>query len=141
LKLFLTLYNQKKSFSFWLQILIEKYIKFELNSIFNKFRLFLNDNEILMFFYVNNIVFSFTTSREKNAENLIRQLKNIFDIQDWNSIHIFLHVRILQKLDTIWLMQNFYMNKLINNYVKNIKYKTTTFLSYQLLMLYIDKMN
>jgi hypothetical protein len=33
------------------------------------------------------------------------------------------------------------MNKLINNYVINIEYKTTTFLSYQLLMFYIDEIN
>jgi hypothetical protein len=33
------------------------------------------------------------------------------------------------------------MNKLIKNYVINIEYKTTTFLSYQSLMLYIDEMN
>jgi hypothetical protein len=33
------------------------------------------------------------------------------------------------------------MNKLIKNYVINIEYKTTTFLSYQSLMSYIDEMN
>jgi hypothetical protein len=33
------------------------------------------------------------------------------------------------------------MNKLIKNYVINIKYKTTTFLSYQSLMSYIDDVN
>jgi hypothetical protein len=33
------------------------------------------------------------------------------------------------------------MNKIIKNYVINIEYKTTTLLSYQSLMLYIDEMN
>jgi hypothetical protein len=33
------------------------------------------------------------------------------------------------------------MNKLIKNYVINIEYKTTTFLSYQSLMSYIDDVN
>ncbi len=33
------------------------------------------------------------------------------------------------------------MNKLIKNYVTNIEYKATTFLSYQSLMSYIDEMN
>ncbi len=50
-------------------------------------------------------------------------------------------MRILQKFDTIWLIQNFYMNKLIKNYVINIEYKATTLLSYQSLMSYIDEMN
>ncbi len=138
LKLLQALYDQKKSFLLWLRILIDKYIEFELNFIFDEFCLFLNDNEILMFFYVNNIVFAFTTSREKNAENLIRRLKNSFDMKNLNSLNFFLDVRILQKFDTIWLIQNFYMNKLIENYVINIEYKTTTLFSYQSLMSYID---
>ncbi len=141
LKLFRALYDQRKSSLLWLWILIDKYIEFKLNFIFDEFCLFANDNEILMFFYVNDIVFAFTASREKNAENLIRRLKNIFDMKDLNSLNFFLDVRILQKFDTIWLIQNFYMNKLIKNYVINIKYKATTLLSYQSLMSYIDDVN
>jgi hypothetical protein len=141
LKLLQTLYDQKKSFLLWLRILIDKCIKLELNSIFDEFCLFSNDNEILMFFYVNDIVFAFTASREKDAKNLIRRLKDIFDMRNLDSLNFFLDVRILQTLDTIWLIQNFYMNKLIKNYVINIEYKATTFLSYQSLMLYIDDVN
>jgi hypothetical protein len=117
LNLFWALYDQRKSFLLWLQILIDKCIKFELNFIFDEFCLFSNDNEILMFFYVNDIVFAFTTSREKNAENLIRRLKDIFDMRNLNSLNFFLDVRILQKLYTIWLIQNVYINKLIKIYV------------------------
>ncbi len=141
LKLFRALYDQKKSLLLWLRILIDKCVKFELNFIFDEFCLFSNDNKILMFFYVNDIVFAFTASRKKDAENLIRRLKNIFDMRDLNSLIFFLDVRILQKLDTIWLIQNFYMNKLIKNYVINIEYTTTTLLSYQSLMSYIDEIN
>jgi hypothetical protein len=125
----------------WLRILIDKCIEFELNSIFDEFCLFSNDNEILMFFYVNDIVFAFTASRKKNAKNFIRRLKNIFDMRNLDSLNFFLDVRILQQLDTIWLIQNFYMNKLVKNYVINIEYKATTFLSYQSLMSYTDEMN
>jgi hypothetical protein len=141
LKLLRALYDQRKSFLLWLRILIDKCIEFELNSIFDEFCLFSNDNKILMFFYVNDIVFAFIASRKKNAENLIRRLKDIFDMRNLNSLNFFFDVRILQKFDTIWLMQNFYMNKLIKNYVINIEYKVTTFLSYQSLMSYIDEMN
>jgi hypothetical protein len=141
LKLLRALYEQRKSSLLWLRILIDKCIELELNSIFDKFCLFLNDNEILIFFYVNDIVFAFTASRKKNAENLIRRLKNIFDMRNLNSLNFFLDVRILQKFDTIWLIQNFYMNKLIKNYVINIEYKATTFLFYQSLMSYIDDVN
>jgi hypothetical protein len=141
LKLLRALYDQRKSFLLWLRILIDKCIEFELNFIFDEFCLFFDDNEIVSFFYVNDIVFAFTASREKNAENLIRQLKDIFDMRNLNSLNFFLDVRILQKFDTIWLIQNSYMNKLIKNYVLNIEYKTTTLLSYQSLMSYIDEMN
>jgi hypothetical protein len=141
LKLLRALYDQRKSLLLWLRILIDKCIEFELNSIFDEFCLFSNDNEILMFFYVNDIVFAFTASREKDAKNLIRRLKDIFDMRNLNSLNFFLDVRILQKLDTIWLIQNFYMNKLIKNYVINTEYKATTFLSYQSLMSYIDDVN
>ncbi len=141
LKLLRALYEQRKSFLLWLRILIDKCIELELNSIFDELCLFSNDNEILMFFYVNDIVFAFTASRKKDAENLIRRLKNIFDMRDLNSLNFFLDVRILQKLDTIWLIQNFYMNKLIKNYVINTEYKATTFLSYQSLISYIDDVN
>ncbi len=141
LKLLRALYDQRKSLLLWLRILIDKCIEFELNSIFDEFCLFSNDNEILIFFSVNNIVFVFIAFRKKDAKNLIRRLKNIFDMRDLNSLNFFLDVRILQKLDTIWLIQNFYMNKLVKNYVINTEYKATTFLSYQSLMSYTDEMN
>ncbi len=141
LKLLRALYDQRKSFLLWLRILIDKCIELELNFISDEFCLFFDDNEILMFFYVNDIVFAFTASRKKDAENLIRRLKCIFDMKDLNSLNFFLDVRILQKFDTIWLIQNFDMNKLIKNYVINIEYKATTLLSYQSLMSYTDEMN
>ncbi len=141
LKLLRALYEQRKSSLLWLRILIDKCFELELNSIFDEFCLFSNDNEILMFFYVNDIVFAFTASREKNAENLIRRLKDIFDMRDLDSLNFFLDVRILQQFDTIWLIQNFYMNKLIKIYVINTEYKATTLLSYQSLMSYTDEMN
>jgi hypothetical protein len=141
LKLLRALYDQRKSSLLWLRILIDKCIELELNSIFDEFCWFSNDNEVLMFFYVNDIVFAFIASRKKTAENLIRRLKNIFDMRNLNSLNFFFEVRILQKFDTIWLIQNFYMNKLIKNYVINIEYKATTLLSYQSLTSYIDEMN
>ncbi len=141
LKLLRALYDQRKSSLLWLRILIDKCIEFELNSIFDEFCLFSNDNEILMFFYVYDIVFAFTTSRKKNAKNLICWLKDICDMRDLDSLNFFLDVRILQKFDTIWLIQNFYINKLIKDYVIKIEYKTITLLSYQSLISYIDEMN
>ncbi len=141
LKLLQALYDQKKSSLLWLRMLIDKCIKLELNSIFDEFCLFSNDNEILMFFYVDDIVFVFAASRKKDAKNLIRRLKNIFNMRDFDSLNFFLDVRILQKSNTVWFLQNFHMNKLIKDYVINIEYKATTLLSYQSLKSYIDEIN
>jgi hypothetical protein len=141
LKLLRALYEQRKSSLLWLRILIDKCIELELNSIFDEFCLFSNDNKILIVFYVNDIVFAFTASRKKDAKNLIRRLKNIFDMRNLDSLNFFLDVRILQKFDTIWLIQNFYIDKLVKNYVINTEYKATTFLSYQSLMSYTDEVN
>jgi hypothetical protein len=90
---------------------------------------------------MNDIVSAFTASRKKNAKNLIRRLKDIFDMRNLDSLNFFFDVRISQKLDTIWLIQIFYMNKLIKNYVINIEYKVKTLLSYQSLMSYTDDVN
>jgi hypothetical protein len=54
-----------------------------------------------MFFYVDDIVFAFTASREKDAEDLIRRLKGIFDMRNLGSLNFFLGVRILQKFGTV----------------------------------------
>jgi hypothetical protein len=57
-------------------------------------------------------------------------LKDIFDMQDLDSLNFFLNMQILQKSDTIWLIQNSFMNKLRKDCDIYIKFKTTTFLSY-----------
>jgi hypothetical protein len=54
-----------------------------------------------MFFYVVDIVFAFAASRKKDAKNLTRRLKDIFDMQDLDSLNFFLNMQILQKSDTI----------------------------------------
>jgi hypothetical protein len=96
---------------------------------------------LLMFFYVNDIVFAFKVVRERNAENEIRRMKNMFDSRDLRKLNFFLHVRVIRKLNTISFKQDFYMNKFIKTFVLNTRLKTTTSLFYQKLILYIDEMN
>jgi hypothetical protein len=74
---------------------------------------------------------------ETTQNRLVIDEKHVF----LENLNFFLDVRILQKLDTIWLIQNFHMNKLIKNYVINTEYKAMTFLFYQSLMSYIDDVN
>ncbi len=120
-KIIKTLYDQRKSFLLWLRILIDKCIELELKSIFDESCLFSNEKKILMFFYVNDIVFVFRETRERNAKNIIRRMKKMFDIKNLDSLNFFLKVRVIQKSETIWLIQNVYINKLIKIYVINTK--------------------
>jgi hypothetical protein len=69
LKLLRALYKQRKSSLLWLRILIDKCVEFELNSIFNEFCLFSNDNEILMFFMWTTS-FSHSQHREKKTQRI-----------------------------------------------------------------------
>jgi hypothetical protein len=125
----------------WLRILIDKCIELELKSIFDESCLFSDEKRILMFFYVNDIVFVFRKTRERDAKNIIRRMKEMFDIRNLDSLNFFLKVRIIQKSETVWLIQNVYMNKLVKDYVINTKLKTTTSLSYQQLVSHTKEVN
>ncbi len=94
-KVIKALYDQKKSLLLWLRILIDKCIEFELKSILDESCLFSNEKRILMFFYVDDIVFVFKETRERNAKNIIRRMKKMFDIRDLDSLNFFLEVRII----------------------------------------------
>jgi hypothetical protein len=100
-KIIKALYDQRKSSLLWLRILIDKCIEFELKSIFDESCLFSNEKRILMFFYVNDIVFVFRKTREQNAKNIIRRMKKMFDIKNLDSLNFFLEMRIIQKSKTV----------------------------------------
>ncbi len=89
LKLFQKLYEQRKSFLLCLRILIDKYIKFELNSIFNEFCLFFDDNEILKFFYMNDIIFAFTASPKKKRLKFDLSIKKHLRHKNFKFIELF----------------------------------------------------
>jgi hypothetical protein len=96
LKILRALYDQRKSSFLWLRILIKKCIQLELILIFDGFYLFTDENDILMFFYIDNIVFVFRSDREMNAENMIRRMKEMFDVRDLSELKFFLRIRVLQ---------------------------------------------
>jgi hypothetical protein len=68
-------------------------------------------------------------------------MKEMFDTRNLDSLNFFLDVRIIQKSETVWLIQNVYINKLVKNYVINTKLKATTSLFYQQLMSHTKKIN
>ncbi len=79
--------------------------------------LFINRDGIFMFFYVNDIVFAFRTDRENETNQLIDQLKGMFEFRDLRHLQYFLRVRVIQDRQTeiVHLVQDVYMKKLMKN--------------------------
>jgi DNA-binding Lrp family transcriptional regulator len=137
IKVIRALYEQRKSFLLWLRMLITKCLEMRLRSISKESCLFINRNEIFMFFYVDDIVFAYKIDRKHAAELLISKLKDIFEMKDLDTLKFFLRVRVIQRSDVIYLVQDAYVEKLIKKYEISINQKTSSIsLSYQSLISY-----
>jgi hypothetical protein len=119
------LYDQRKSFLLWFRILIIKCLELRLKLISERSCLFINEDGIIMFFYVNDIVFAYRTNRKQIAESYIARLKDMFEMRDMRSIKFFLEIRVIQTIDSIYLMQDIYIDKLVKDYKININSKAS----------------
>ncbi len=117
------LYDQRKSSLLWLRILIIKCLELRLKFISEKSCLFTAD-DVIMFFYVNDIMFAYRTSRKRVAESYIARLKSMFEMRDMRSIKFFLRIRVIQ-IDFIFLVQDTYIDKLAKNYAINTNCKAS----------------
>jgi hypothetical protein len=136
IKIIRALYEQRKSSLLWLRMLTIKCLEMKMRLISEKSCLFMK-NDIFMFFYVNDIVFALKIDRQHEAEILINKLKDIFEMRDLNTLKLFLSVRIIQRSDVIYLVQDAYVEKLIKEYEISINQKTSSIsLSYQSLISY-----
>jgi predicted GNAT superfamily acetyltransferase len=137
IKVIWALYEQRKSSLLWLRMLITKCLEMRLQSMSKEFCLFINRNEIFMFFYVDDIVFAYRADKKHAAELLINKLKDIFEMRDLDTLKFFLKMRVIQRLDVIYLVQDAYAEKLIKKYEISINQKTSSIsLSYQSLISY-----
>ncbi len=73
-----------------------------------------------MFFYVNDIMFAYRTNRKRIAETYIDRLKEIFEMRNMRQVKFFLDVKIIQTINSIDLVQNIYIDKLVKNYKTDI---------------------
>ena len=112
------LYDQKKSSLLWLKTLILKCIKFELYQIFEKSCFFINNDEIIFFFYIDDIVIAYKANRVNQMHIYVKRFKNVFEIKNFEKMKFFLKIKIIKKFDqsTVVIMQNAYMKKLIKKY-------------------------
>ncbi len=68
-------------------------------------------------------MFAYRTNRKRIVENLIARLKDIFEMRNMKSIKFFLKIKIIQTIDSIYLMQDIYIDELMKNYAININCK------------------
>ncbi len=141
IKIIRALYEQRKSLLLWLRILITKCLEMKLQSISEESCLFINKDEIFMFFYVDDIVFAYRIDRQHAAELLISKLKDIFEMRNLDTLKFFLRMRVIQKPEMIFLVQDVYAEKLIKKYAISINQKTFISLSYQSLISYMKEVD
>ncbi len=134
------LYEQRKSLLLWSRTFIVKCLELRLILISEKSCLFIDENDIIMFFYVDDIIFAFRMNREQAIDNLIERLKTMFEFREMSEIKHFLRMRVIIQNNNknssksinriIYLIQNAYVDKLVKNYeIKMKKRITQTLLS------------
>ncbi len=89
------LYNRRRSLLLWLFTLTAKCFELELKSISDESCLFIDENEILMFFYVNDVIFAYRVNRQKTTDKLIIRLNTMFEFRDLKKIKHFLEIKII----------------------------------------------
>jgi hypothetical protein len=67
-KMIRVLYDQRKSLLLWLRLLTVKCLELELKLISNESCLFIDENDIIMFFFVNDLIFAYRPDRENAIE-------------------------------------------------------------------------
>ena len=107
--------------------MILKCIELELYQIFEKSCFFINNDEIIFFFYVDDIVIAYKANRANQMHEYVKRLKNIFEIKNFEKMKFFLKIKIIKNFDqnTVVIMQNVYMKKLIKKYNIDVVIKTS----------------
>ncbi len=119
-KVIKALYEQRKSSLLWLRTLTAKCLELELISISDESCLFIDENDILMFFYVNDVIFAFRIDREKITNELIVRLNTMFEFRDLEKIKHFLEIRVIIQDESndkaVYFVQDAYVDKLMKKY-------------------------
>jgi hypothetical protein len=90
-----------------------------MQQIFNEFCLFIDYQNIILFFYMNNIVIIFRSFKAFNVKRLVQRLHARFELRNISELKFFLDVRIIRDDRDIYLCQDNYMNKLTIEYLIN----------------------
>jgi hypothetical protein len=78
---------------------------------------FIDYQNIILFFYVNNIVIICDSYRASDMKRLVQRLNARFELRNMSELKLFLDVRIIRDDRDIYLCQDSYMNKLTIEYL------------------------
>ena len=75
-------------------------------------------NRIVIFFYINNIVFCYKKTDEKKAYEVIKELSKEYQINTLSELKWFLKIYVLYNYSQrlLWLSQETYIEKIANQY-------------------------
>jgi hypothetical protein len=121
------LYELRKSFLLWLKEFIQTLISLNMQQIFNKLCFFIDYQNIILFFYVNDIVIIFRSFKTFNVKRFSQRLNASFELENMSELKFFLDERIIRDDRDIYLYQDSYINKLTIEYLINA-FKTLSFL-------------
>ena len=73
-------------------------------------------NSILVFFYVDNIVFAHREKDKTLVQQIVKNLREEFELSESNSLYWFLEIEIIwnREKKLIWLNQSSYIDKIAN---------------------------
>jgi hypothetical protein len=91
-------------------------LKLDLKPIPGESCLFTDENDILMFFYVDDIIFAYRIDRQQTTEDLIIRLNKMFEFRNLEEIKHFLEIRVIIKNKKVYLVQDAYVDKLMKEY-------------------------
>jgi hypothetical protein len=97
-----------------------------MQQISDEFCLFTDYQNIILFFYVNNIVIIFRSSKAFNVKRLVQKLNARFELRNMSELKFFLDVRIIRDDRDIYSCQDSYTNKLTIEYLIDA-FKTFSF--------------
>ena len=100
LQLLRALYSLRRSLLLWLQKLTATLLDLGLRNIPGEPCLFTNDDAVILFFYVDDIVLLYHPTKRETAQHLKWSLQQHFEIRDLGDLQWFLGVRVLCDLDT-----------------------------------------
>ena len=116
LKIIKILYEQRKFPLLWLRHLLKTCLDMKLFQIFDESCLYTNENDVFLWFYVDDIVIVYCPDMKYHMKQLTVHLMKTYKIRDLDKLKWFLEVRIIYQSEKIYLMSDSYIDKIAKEY-------------------------